>query len=176
MADKDQPISVKATSDKVDEHERPPSRHLWVGNVASSVTKEELSEQFSRFGDLENVADYPSRNYAFVNFKSVDDAVYAKKGLHGFVLGGMALRIEFARGVSLLCLGRDLVFCCCSIVSFLQVSDSELIRHRYCIVFSEVVCVFLSSISCSILYTREWEIGISLKWYFPLKEYLEHVF
>jgi hypothetical protein len=29
--------------------------------------------------------------------------VYAKKGLHGFVLGGMALRIEFARGARLLC-------------------------------------------------------------------------
>ena len=99
--DQDRQTSVKASTEKVEDQERPPSRHLWVGNVATNVTKEELSEQFSRFGDLENVADYPSRNYAFVNFKSMDDAIYAKKGLQGTVLGGMALRIEFARGVSL---------------------------------------------------------------------------
>lgn len=74
------------------------SRHLWVGNVSSSLTEVVLVEQFSRFGDVESVMVYSSRNYAFVNFKSLEDAVYAKKGLQGAVLGGFAIRIEFAKG------------------------------------------------------------------------------
>ncbi|KAH7424540.1 hypothetical protein KP509_11G013200 [Ceratopteris richardii] len=75
-----------------------PSRHLWVGNVSASVTEAELAEQFSRFGDIESITAYPSRNYAFVNLKTVEDGLYAKKGLQGTILGGMALRIEFAKG------------------------------------------------------------------------------
>ncbi|MCO5591011.1 hypothetical protein L7F22_044987 [Adiantum nelumboides] len=57
-----------------------------------------LAEQFSRFGDIESIKLFSQKNYAFVTLKTVEDAVYAKKGLHGAVLGGLAVRIEFARG------------------------------------------------------------------------------
>ncbi|KAI5084200.1 hypothetical protein GOP47_0000369 [Adiantum capillus-veneris] len=57
-----------------------------------------LAEQFSRFGDIESIKLFSQKNYAFVTLKTVEDAVYAKKGLHGTVLGGLAVRIEFARG------------------------------------------------------------------------------
>ncbi|MCO5573984.1 hypothetical protein L7F22_027762 [Adiantum nelumboides] len=89
--------TLEKSSHRSDEQEAP-SRHLWVGNVSTSVTEAELAEQFSRFGDIESVTAYPSRNYAFVNFKSVEDGLYAKKGLQGTVLGGLAIRIEFAKG------------------------------------------------------------------------------
>ncbi|KAI5062058.1 hypothetical protein GOP47_0022597 [Adiantum capillus-veneris] len=94
--EEDHPTSEKPFH-RNDEQEAP-SRHLWVGNVSTSVTEAELAEQFSRFGDIESVTAYPSRNYAFVNFKSVEDGLYAKKGLQATVLGGLAIRIEFAKG------------------------------------------------------------------------------
>ncbi|KAJ7561611.1 hypothetical protein O6H91_03G035800 [Diphasiastrum complanatum] len=75
-----------------------PSRHLWVGNVSSSISEAVLKQKFGKFGVLENVTLYPHRSYAFVNFKSQADAEIAKKSLQGAVVGGLALRIEFAKG------------------------------------------------------------------------------
>uniref|UniRef100_A0A0D6R8D5 RRM domain-containing protein n=1 Tax=Araucaria cunninghamii TaxID=56994 RepID=A0A0D6R8D5_ARACU len=83
------------------EHETlQPSRNLWVGNVSQHVTETELAEQFSRFGEVENITVYSARNYAFINFRKEEDAVIAKRSLQGVVLGGLALRIEFAKGDS----------------------------------------------------------------------------
>lgn len=97
--DKRQDVSEKATSHRMND-EACPSQHLWVGNVSTSVTKTMLAEQFSRFGDVELVKLFSLKNYAFVTLKTVEDAVYAKKGLHGTVFGGLAIRIEFAKGVN----------------------------------------------------------------------------
>ncbi|KAH9312397.1 hypothetical protein KI387_027432 [Taxus chinensis] len=76
------------------------SRNLWVGNVSQHVTETLLAEQFSRFGEVEGITVYSSRNYAFINFRKEEDAVIAKRSLQGLVLGGLALRIEFAKGDS----------------------------------------------------------------------------
>ncbi|GLJ07609.1 hypothetical protein SUGI_0070720 [Cryptomeria japonica] len=76
------------------------SRNLWVGNVSQHVTETVLAEQFSRFGEVESITVYTSRNYAFINFRKEEDAVIAKRSLQGLVLGGLALRIEFAKGDS----------------------------------------------------------------------------
>eukprot|EP00250_Pteridium_aquilinum_P035347 c9198_g1_i1 orf=578-4012(+) len=96
--DKRQSVLEKTTSQRTSD-EPCPSQHLWVGNVSTSVTKTLLAEQFSRFGDVESVKLFSSKSYAFVSLKTVEDAVYAKKGLHGTVFGGLAIRIEFAKGV-----------------------------------------------------------------------------
>jgi RNA recognition motif-containing protein len=86
-----------------------PSQHLWVGNISTSVTEMTLAEQFSRFGDIESLKLYSTKNYAFVTLNTVEDAMYAKKRLHGTVLGGLAIRIEFVKGVSV-----DRLTCICS--------------------------------------------------------------
>lgn len=78
----------------------PPSRHLWVGNLGPHVTQSTLSEHFLRFGEIENITHIPGRNYAFVDYKKEEDAVIALRGLQGFSIAGMPLRIEFAKGVS----------------------------------------------------------------------------
>lgn len=94
-------------SPRLDERERrsgwgiaPPSRHLWVGNLSTHVSQNVLSEHFLRFGDLDNISYIPGRSFAFVNFKREEDAIIAMRGLQGFNLAGMPLRIEFAKGVS----------------------------------------------------------------------------
>ncbi|KAG6550053.1 hypothetical protein Mapa_008567 [Marchantia paleacea] len=81
-----------------DQEEAPPSRHLWVGNVSQEVTEGQLVEKFSKYGPIESVTVYSQRNYAFINFKNLENAQDAKNGLQGVVLGGLAMRIEFAKG------------------------------------------------------------------------------
>lgn len=79
----------------------PPSRHLWVGNLAHGIGENELTHHFLRFGDLESVAFQPGRSYAFLNFVREEDAIDAIEALQGFPVAGNPLRIEFAKAVSL---------------------------------------------------------------------------
>ncbi|KAH7684226.1 Splicing factor 3b subunit 4 protein [Dioscorea alata] len=76
----------------------PPSRHLWVGNLSPEVSPSVLSDQFLKFGDLEDISYVPGRNYAFVNYMKKDDAGHAMRALQGAIIEGMPLRIEFAKG------------------------------------------------------------------------------
>lgn len=75
----------------------PPSRHLWVGNLSHSVTLNTLTNQFIRFGELENIAFQPGRSYAFVNFIKEEEAISALRALQGFVVAGNPLKIEFTK-------------------------------------------------------------------------------
>eukprot|EP00268_Persea_americana_P019672 TRINITY_DN20111_c0_g1_i1.p1 TRINITY_DN20111_c0_g1~~TRINITY_DN20111_c0_g1_i1.p1 ORF type:complete len:955 (-),score=211.26 TRINITY_DN20111_c0_g1_i1:416-3280(-) len=79
-------------------NDAPSSRHLWVGNLSPHITESLLSEQFLRFGELDNIVFYPGRSYAFVNFKKEEDAAIALRGLQGFVVAGFPLKIEFTKG------------------------------------------------------------------------------
>lgn len=78
----------------------PPSRHLWVGNLSPEVSPSVLSDQFLKFGHLEDISYVPGRSYAFVNYMKKDDAAHAMRALQGAIIEGMPLRIEFAKGVS----------------------------------------------------------------------------
>ncbi|XP_057465615.1 LOW QUALITY PROTEIN: flowering time control protein FPA-like [Actinidia eriantha] len=75
----------------------PPSRHLWVGNLSHNLAERTLANHFLQFGELESIAFQPGRSYAFVNFKNDEDAFVAVRALQGFVVGGNALKIEFAK-------------------------------------------------------------------------------
>ena len=117
-----------------------PSQHLWVGNVSSNVTEMTLAEQFSRFGDIESLRLYSSKNYAFVTLNTVEDAMYAKKGLHGTVLGGLAIRIEFVKGVSI-------VF-----QALISLEAEFFLNAMLCVYFGvisfSIYCCFLQLIMC----------------------------
>ena len=91
-------------SSSFNKNNAPPSRHLWVGNLAHDLLESELTQHFLHFGDLESVAFHPGRSYAFLNFVSEDDAIDAFKALQGFPVAGNPLRIEFAKAVSLVLL------------------------------------------------------------------------
>eukprot|EP00252_Welwitschia_mirabilis_P010889 TRINITY_DN24515_c0_g1_i1.p1 TRINITY_DN24515_c0_g1~~TRINITY_DN24515_c0_g1_i1.p1 ORF type:complete len:973 (-),score=198.03 TRINITY_DN24515_c0_g1_i1:327-3245(-) len=73
------------------------SRSLWIGNLAKQVSETALAELIARFGEIESIHVNSARNYAFINFRKEEDAVIAKRGLQGFLLGGVALKIEFAK-------------------------------------------------------------------------------
>ena len=90
--------------------EAPPSRHLWVGNLPPRVTQGMLLEHFLRFGDLENIVFVPGRSYAFVNFRRVEEAVFALRSLQGQMFAGLPLKIEFQKLVSSFVLSFSAVF------------------------------------------------------------------
>lgn len=69
--------------------------------MSHDIDESDLTDQFLRFGELESVAFQPGRSYAFVNFKSDEDAIASMKALQDFPLAGNPLRIEFAKAVSL---------------------------------------------------------------------------
>ncbi|XP_078443618.1 RNA recognition motif (RRM)-containing protein [Wolffia australiana] len=89
---------VNPRSHPLGQVEAQPSRHLWVGNLPPRVTQGMLLEQFLRFGDLETIAFVPGRSYAFVNFRRVEDAIFALRTLQGQMFAGLPLKIEFQKG------------------------------------------------------------------------------
>lgn len=79
--------------------ENPPSNNLWIGNVSQDVSEAELKALFEKYGKIDSVTTYSSRNYAFVQFKETEEARSAKLGLQGFFFHGNPLKIEFAKPV-----------------------------------------------------------------------------
>ncbi|KAJ4791914.1 hypothetical protein LUZ62_043160 [Rhynchospora pubera] len=75
-----------------------PSRHLWVGNLAPTVSEKILFEEFLRFGDVESINHLPGRSYAFVNYLKEDSAVKALRALQGIRIEGCPVKIEFSKG------------------------------------------------------------------------------
>ncbi|KAL5703414.1 hypothetical protein ACHQM5_028509 [Ranunculus cassubicifolius] len=75
----------------------PPSNNLWIGNLTTDTTEADLMGIFERYGIVDTVTNYASRNYAFIYFKRLEDSSAAKDGLQNTLLRGNSIRIEFAR-------------------------------------------------------------------------------
>ncbi|XP_038703100.1 flowering time control protein FPA-like [Tripterygium wilfordii] len=75
----------------------PPSRHLFVGNLAQNIVESDLTRYFLRFGELDSVAFLPGRSYAFINFQREEEGIAAMRALNGVPLAGNPLRVEFAK-------------------------------------------------------------------------------
>ncbi|GLU04905.1 hypothetical protein SLE2022_220330 [Rubroshorea leprosula] len=74
-----------------------PCKHLWVGGISSNVAKEELEEEFCKFGKIEDFRFFRDRNTAFVEYLRVDDASQAMRSLNGKRIGGEQIRVDFFR-------------------------------------------------------------------------------
>ena len=74
-----------------------PSKHVWVGGFGSSVTKEKLEEELSKFGNIEDFKFIRDRNIALVDFVRLEDACAAVKSLNGLQIGGYRIRVDFLR-------------------------------------------------------------------------------
>lgn len=60
-----------------------PSRHMWVGNLTTKLHRSALKALFEAHAGVEDVVTFPGRMYAFVNFRSVEDAIRAHEALEG---------------------------------------------------------------------------------------------
>ncbi|KAK1356329.1 Flowering time control protein FPA [Heracleum sosnowskyi] len=74
-----------------------PCKSLWVGGISPSVTKEELEEQFRRFGNIQEFKFLRERNTAYVDYFVIDDATEALKNLNGLEVGGNMIRVDYLR-------------------------------------------------------------------------------
>ncbi|KAG6395502.1 hypothetical protein SASPL_146147 [Salvia splendens] len=79
------------------QRENPPSNNLWIGNVSQDVSEAELKALFEKYGKIDSVTTYSARNYAFLQFKEMEEARSAKLALQGFYFHGSSLKIEFAK-------------------------------------------------------------------------------
>lgn len=90
-----------------------PCKHLWVGGISPTVSKEELEEEFLKFGKIEDFKFLRDRNTAFVEFLRLEDASQAMRNMNGMRLGGDQIRVDFLRSqpsrrVSLSVILRDM--------------------------------------------------------------------
>ncbi|XP_043685970.1 serine/arginine-rich splicing factor 7-like isoform X3 [Vespula pensylvanica] len=72
---------------------------VYVGDLGSSATKQELEDAFSYYGPLRNV--WVARNppgFAFVEFEDARDAEDAIRGLDGRTICGRRVRVEPSNG------------------------------------------------------------------------------
>nr|CAB3453948.1 unnamed protein product [Digitaria exilis] len=72
-------------------------RNLWVGGISPSVSKEELEEEFQKFGKVEAVAFSQDKTSAYIDFEKLEDAISAHRSLNGRTLGGKELCVDFQR-------------------------------------------------------------------------------
>ncbi|KAF3782847.1 Flowering time control protein [Nymphaea thermarum] len=87
----------KNASEDAAEKEEISMNNLWVGNLSPDTTDADLNEVFGKFGTLDSVCSYASRNFAFIYFKRPEDAKKAKDTLQGTTIRGNPIKIEFAR-------------------------------------------------------------------------------
>uniref|UniRef100_V5F324 RNA-binding protein n=2 Tax=Kalmanozyma brasiliensis (strain GHG001) TaxID=1365824 RepID=V5F324_KALBG len=76
------------------------SRALWVGSIPPSTSTETLVSIFAPFGPIESIRVLTSKSCAFINYERLEDAMAARKALHGReVLGPEVgtVRIGFAK-------------------------------------------------------------------------------
>jgi RNA recognition motif-containing protein len=76
---------------------------LFVGNLNSSVTANDLRNHFEKFGkltrcDVLGKGRHANDGYGFVSFENRDDAEKAMKNLQGITIKDSKINIEWARG------------------------------------------------------------------------------
>ncbi|KAJ3342390.1 hypothetical protein HDU93_002506 [Gonapodya sp. JEL0774] len=80
-----------------DDMERGNGKSIWVGNLSPTVTPMDLEVLFSRYGPIESARVLAHKNCGFVNFERVEDAMEARRGLHGKEFKGSVIRISYAK-------------------------------------------------------------------------------
>jgi len=83
--------------------EKENNMNIYVGNLSSKTTEQELREAFESFGDVDTAKIIKdnltgrSRGFGFVEMPNQDQAQSAIEGLNGKELGGSALTVNEAR-------------------------------------------------------------------------------
>jgi len=77
--------------------ERMEGKKLYVGNLDYSVTKDELSELFSEFGEVIEVTIIDGKGFGFVEMSESSEAENAMGDLNGKDLKGRTMKVDEAR-------------------------------------------------------------------------------
>lgn len=77
-----------------------PCKSLWVSGISISTSKEDLEEEFSKFGKIADFKFLREKNTAYVDYARLEDATKALKMMHGKYRGGSVLRVDYLRSNS----------------------------------------------------------------------------
>lgn len=98
--------SVSPKSEGPSSQTQTPTRSLWIGNLDSSVTSEQLIRVFAPYGAIESLRLLPEKECGFVNFVDQADAIRAKDdvlnrlGANIGMPNGQTVRIGFGKADS----------------------------------------------------------------------------
>jgi protein JSN1 len=98
--------SVSPKSEGPSSQTQTPTRSLWIGNLDSAVTSEQLIHVFSPYGAIESLRLLPEKECGFVNFVDQADAIRAKEDVLNRLGGnigmpnGQTVRIGFGKADS----------------------------------------------------------------------------
>ncbi len=72
-------------------------RKLYVGNFSYSITRDDLEELFSEYGEVVDVKVMEGKGFGFVEMSSPSEAEEAKEALSGTDFKGRSLKVGEAR-------------------------------------------------------------------------------
>lgn len=70
------------------------ARCVWIGNISTQLSDEELLQVLERFGNLQKMKRIKRSNCAFITFESAESAMNAKDELDGAFLFGKRLELN----------------------------------------------------------------------------------
>ncbi|RRT85196.1 hypothetical protein B296_00011441 [Ensete ventricosum] len=73
------------------------AKQIWVGGFNSSISKEQLEDEFLKFGKIEDYKFFRDRNSAVIEYYKLEDAIAAHKSINGKRLAGEQIRVDFLR-------------------------------------------------------------------------------
>lgn len=73
------------------------AKQIWVGGFNSSISKEQLEDEFLKFGKIEDYKFFRDRNSAVIEYYKLEDAIAAHKSMNGKRLAGEQIRVDFLR-------------------------------------------------------------------------------
>ncbi|KAG6813626.1 hypothetical protein H0H92_009243 [Tricholoma furcatifolium] len=106
IAPSSQNRSLSPKSEQTSSQTQTPTRSLWIGNLDSAVTSEQLIRHFAPYGAIESLRLLPEKECGFVNFVDQADAIRAKEDVLNRLGGdigmpnGQTVRIGFGKADS----------------------------------------------------------------------------
>lgn len=72
-------------------------KKLFIGNVSYDTTVEALVEMAAVYGKVVDSYKPLGKGFGFLTFETAEQALAAKEGLHGKLLDGRELNVDFAK-------------------------------------------------------------------------------
>ncbi|XP_067013270.2 hrp65 protein isoform X2 [Anabrus simplex] len=106
MRSQDDRLNERLAALSAPTHDLPPQDHsekkfsgrcrLYIGNLTSDVTEEEMTQLFSPYGEVAELFVNKEKNFAFIRLDYRANAEKAKRELDGSLRKGRALKVRFA--------------------------------------------------------------------------------
>jgi RNA recognition motif-containing protein len=72
-------------------------KKLFIGNLDYAVTRDDLAQLFSAFGEVREVSVIEGKGFGFIEMSSQAEAEAAKKELNDTVVKGRKIRVDEAK-------------------------------------------------------------------------------